>query len=125
MNLIDIYVTVYANTTENTYFSAAHGTFSERDDTIISKASLQCRKIEIFFHVFTLYSLIHAHLVIPILITLFHTHLTPAETVAHQAPLQPSCHPFVCDPLALIRVASMNMSGRLFIGWTTYEWLHH
>lgn len=34
MNLIVIYITLYANTTESTLFSAAHAMFSKTEDAI-------------------------------------------------------------------------------------------
>ena len=48
MDLIDIYSTFHPNTTEYTFFSSAHGTFSRIDHILGHKSSLgKFKKIEI------------------------------------------------------------------------------
>ena len=48
MDLIDIYRTIHPKTTEYTFFSDAHGTFSRIDDILVHKFSLgKFKKIEI------------------------------------------------------------------------------
>ena len=48
MDLIDIYVTFYPKTTEYTFFSSAHGTYSRIDHILVHKSSLgKFKKIEI------------------------------------------------------------------------------
>ena len=48
MDLIDIYRTFYPQTTEYTFFSSAHGTFSRIDHIVGHKSSLgKFKKIEI------------------------------------------------------------------------------
>jgi exonuclease III len=48
MNLIDVYRTFHPPSTQYTFFSAAHGTFSKIDQNLGHKASLtKYRKIEI------------------------------------------------------------------------------
>ena len=48
MDLIDIYRTFYPKTTEYTFFSSSHGTFSRRDHILGHKSSLgKFKKIEI------------------------------------------------------------------------------
>ena len=48
MDLIDIYRTFHPKTTEYTFFSSAHGTFSRRDHILAHKSSLgKFKKIEI------------------------------------------------------------------------------
>ena len=48
MDLIDIYRTFYPKTTEYTFFSSTHGTFSSIDHILGHKSSLgQFKKIEI------------------------------------------------------------------------------
>ena len=54
MDLIDIYRTFYPKTTEYTFFSSAHGTFSRRDHILGHKSSLgKYKKIEISSSVFS------------------------------------------------------------------------
>jgi exonuclease III len=48
MELVDVYRTFHPTSTQYTFFSADHGTFSKIDNTIGHKASLsKCKKIEI------------------------------------------------------------------------------
>ena len=48
MDLIDIYRTFHPKTTEYTFFSSAHGTFSKIDDILGPKSSLdKFKKIEV------------------------------------------------------------------------------
>ena len=54
MDLIDIYRTVHPKTTEYTFFSSAHGTFSKIDHTLGHKLSLgKFKKIEIVSSIFS------------------------------------------------------------------------
>ena len=54
MDLIDIYRTFYPKTTEYTFFSSAHGTFSRIDHTLGHKSSLgKFKKIEIISSIFS------------------------------------------------------------------------
>ena len=54
INLIDIYRTFYPKTTEYTFFSSAHGTFSRIDHILGHKSSLAIfKKIEIVSRVFS------------------------------------------------------------------------
>ena len=54
MDLIDIYRTFYPKTTESTFFSSAHGTFSRIDHTLGHKSSLgKFMKIEIVSSIFS------------------------------------------------------------------------
>ena len=54
MNLIDIYRTFHTKTTEYTFFSSAHGTFSRIDHTLGHKSSLgKFKKIEIISSIFS------------------------------------------------------------------------
>ena len=54
MDLIDIYGTVHPKTTEYTFFSGAHGTFSRIDHILGHKSTLhKFRKIEIISSVFS------------------------------------------------------------------------
>ena len=54
MDLIDIYRTFYPQTTEYTFFSRAHGTFSRIDHILGHKSSLgKFRKIEIVSSIFS------------------------------------------------------------------------
>ena len=53
MDLIDIYKTFHPKTTEYTFFSSVHGTFSKRDNILGLKSSLgKLRKIEILSSIF-------------------------------------------------------------------------
>ena len=54
MNLIDIYRTFHPQTTEYTFFSSAHGTFSRTDHILGHKSSLgKFKKIEIVSSIFS------------------------------------------------------------------------
>ena len=54
MDLIDIYRTFYPRTTEYTFFSSAHGTFSRIDHILSHKSSLgKFKKIEIVSSIFS------------------------------------------------------------------------
>ena len=54
MELIDIYRTFYPKTTEYTFFSSAHGTFSRIDHNLGHKSSLgKFKKIEIVSSIFS------------------------------------------------------------------------
>ena len=54
MDLIDIYRTSHPKTTEYTFFSSAHGTFSRIDDILGQKSSLgKFKKIEIISSIFS------------------------------------------------------------------------
>ena len=54
MYLIDIYITFHPKTTEYTFFSGAHGTFSRIDHILGHKSTLhKFRKIEIISSVFS------------------------------------------------------------------------
>ena len=54
MDLIDIYKTFHPNTTEYTYFSSAHGTFSRIDRILGHKSSLgKFKKIEVVSSIFS------------------------------------------------------------------------
>ena len=54
MDLIDIYRTFHPETTEYTFFSSAHGTFSRIDHTLGHKSSLdKFKKIEIVSSIFS------------------------------------------------------------------------
>ena len=54
MYLIDIYITFYPKTTEYTFFSSAHGTFSGIDNILGHKSSLgKFKKIEIVSNIFS------------------------------------------------------------------------
>ena len=54
MELIDIYRTFHPKTTEYTFFSSAHGTFSRIDHILGHKSSLgKCKKIEIVSNIFS------------------------------------------------------------------------
>ena len=54
MDLIDIYRTFHPNTTEYTFFSSAHGTFSRIDHILGHKSSLgKYKKIEIVSSIFS------------------------------------------------------------------------
>ena len=54
MDLIDIYRTFHPKTTEYTFFSRAHGTFSRRDHILGHKSSLgKFKKIEIITSIFS------------------------------------------------------------------------
>ena len=54
MDLIDIYRTFHPKTTEYTFFSSAHGTFSRIDHTLGHKSSLgKFKKIEIVLSIFS------------------------------------------------------------------------
>ena len=53
MDLFDIYRTLHPKTTEHTFFSSAHGTFSKTDHILGHKSSLgKFKKIEIISSVF-------------------------------------------------------------------------
>ena len=54
MDLIDIYRTFHPKTTEYTFFSSAHGTFSRVEHTLVHKLSLgKYKKIEIVSSIFS------------------------------------------------------------------------
>ena len=54
MDLIDIYRTFHPETTEYTFFSRAHGTFSRIDNVLSHKSSLgKFKKIEIVSGIFS------------------------------------------------------------------------
>ena len=54
MDLIDIYRTFHPKTTESTFFSSAHGTFSRIDHILGHKSSLsEFKKIEIISSIFS------------------------------------------------------------------------
>ena len=54
MDLIDIYRTFHPKTTEYTFFSSAHGTFSRKDHILGHKSSLsKFKKIEIISRIFS------------------------------------------------------------------------
>ena len=54
MDLIDIYSTFHPKTTEYTFFSSAHGTFSGRDHILGHKSSLgKFKKTEIVSSIFS------------------------------------------------------------------------
>ena len=54
MDLIDIYRTFYPKTTEYTFFSSAHGTFSRIDHILVHKSNLgKFKKIEIVSSIFS------------------------------------------------------------------------
>ena len=54
MDLIDIYRTFHLKTTEYTFFSSAHGTFSRIDHTLHHKSSLgKFKKTEIISSIFS------------------------------------------------------------------------
>ena len=54
MDLIDIYRTFHAKTTEYTFFSSAHGTLSRRDHILGHKSSLgKFKKIQIVSRIFS------------------------------------------------------------------------
>ena len=54
MDLTDIYRTFHPKTTEYTFFSSAHGTFSRRDHILGHKSSLsKFKKIEIISSIFS------------------------------------------------------------------------
>ena len=54
MDLIDIYKTFHPKTTEYTFFSSAHGTFSRIDDILGHKSSLcKFKKIEFVSSIFS------------------------------------------------------------------------
>ena len=54
MDLIDIYRTFHPKTTEYTFFSSAHGTFSRIDHIMSHKSSLgKFKKIEIISSIFS------------------------------------------------------------------------
>ena len=54
MDLIDMYRTFHPKTTEYTYFSSAHGTFSRIDHILGHKSSLgKFKKIEIISSIFS------------------------------------------------------------------------
>ena len=54
MDLIDIYMTFHPKTTEYTFFSSAHGTFSKIDHILGQKSSLgKFKKIEIVPSIFS------------------------------------------------------------------------
>ena len=54
MDLIDIYRTFYLKTTEYTFFSSAHGTFSRIDHILGHKSTLgKFKKIEIVSSIFS------------------------------------------------------------------------
>ena len=57
MDLIDIYRTLHPTTTEYTFFSSAHGTFSRIDHILGHKSSLGTfKKIEIVSSIFSNHS---------------------------------------------------------------------
>ena len=63
MELIDIYRTFHPKTTEYTFFSSAHGTFSRIDDILGHKSSLcKFKKIEIVSSVFCDHNAMRLHI---------------------------------------------------------------
>ena len=57
MDLIDIYRTFHSKTTEYTFFTSAHGTFSRIDHNLGHKSSLgKFKKIEIVSSIFCDYN---------------------------------------------------------------------
>ena len=63
MNLIDIYRTFYPKTTEYTFFSSAHGTFSRIDHILGHKSSLgKFKKIEITSSIFSDHNTMRLHI---------------------------------------------------------------
>ena len=62
MDLIDICRTFHPKTTENTFFSSAHGTFSRRDHILGHKSSLgKFKKIEIVSSIFSDHNAMRLH----------------------------------------------------------------
>ena len=60
MDLIDIYRTFHPKTTEYTFFSSAHGTFSKIDHILGYKSDLgNFKKIEIISSIFSDHNAIH------------------------------------------------------------------
>ena len=63
MDLIDIYRTFHPKTTEYTFFSSAHGTFSRIDHILGHKSSLgKFKKIEIISSIFSDHSTMRLHI---------------------------------------------------------------
>ena len=63
MDLIDIYRTFHPKTTEYTFFSSAHGTFSRIDHTLGHKSSLgKLQKIEIVSSIFSHHNVMRLHI---------------------------------------------------------------
>ena len=63
LNLVDIYRTLHPKTTQFTFFSSAHGTFSRRDHTLGHKSSLgKFKKIEIIPVIFSDHSAVRLDL---------------------------------------------------------------
>ena len=57
MDLINIYRTFHPKTTEYTFFSSVHGTFSRIDHILGHKSSLgRCKKIEIVSNIFSIHN---------------------------------------------------------------------
>jgi exonuclease III len=54
MDLLDVYRTFHPTSTQYTFFSAAHGTFSKIDHILGQKASLSKYKKEKLYHAFYL-----------------------------------------------------------------------
>ena len=64
IDLIDIYRKFHPKTTENTFFSSAHGTFSRIDHILDHKSSLgKFKKIEIISSIFTDHNAIRLHII--------------------------------------------------------------
>ena len=62
MNLIDIYRTFHSKTTEYTFFSSVHGTFSRIDHILGHKSSLgKFKKIEIMSSIFSDHNAMRLH----------------------------------------------------------------
>ena len=63
MDLINIYRTFHPKTTEYTFFSSAHGTFSGIDHILGHKPSLgKFKKIEIISSIFSEYNTMRLHI---------------------------------------------------------------
>ena len=63
MDLIDIYRAFHPKTTERTFFSSAHGTFSRRDHILGHKSSLdKTKKIEIVSSIFSNHNAMRLHI---------------------------------------------------------------
>ena len=63
MDLIDIYRTFHAKTTEYTFFSSAHGTFYRIDHILGHKSSLgKFKKIEIVSSIFSDHNAVRLHI---------------------------------------------------------------
>ena len=63
MDLIEIYRTFHTKTTEYTFFSSAHGTFSRIDHILCQKSSLgKFKKIEIISSIFSDHNAVRLHI---------------------------------------------------------------